>query len=100
MGCFSITRTLFSSAVFGVIFPTVDVYSDVYLMYTTVYFVGDDLQSLGCRACFGRSEDDIYNKRLGPCTMCTTTGGKYSKNGGLSCGFLPSSMKKNARNNR
>ena len=94
MGRFSATRSLLLSAVFGVILPSFDVYSDVYLMHNTLNFVGDDLQSIGCKACFGKSEEEVYSKKVGVCTMCTTQGDNYYNEGGIICGGYISAMKK------
>ena len=47
-----------------VVLPSADVVADVLLMADTYNFVGDDLEIVGCRACFGKSEMDIHNSHF------------------------------------
>ena len=94
MGRFSATRSLLFSAVFGVFSPSLDVYSDTSLMFSTVYYMGDDIYSLGCRACYSMSEEDVYDsKKVGHCSLCASNGDKSPNYGGLYCGRYPSAMK-------
>ena len=52
--------------------PSGDVYSDVYLMYQTWTFQNSDsLEMSGCRACFGKSVEDLFPKKH-ECEKCIT----------------------------
>ena len=75
---------------FGVILPTADVSSDLYLMINTLQFVGDGIGMTGCRACFSKSrgyiheQSPIYNKE---CTVCTSDKDAKGETGFYCAGF-------------
>merc|ERR1711963_371373 len=73
---------------FNMILPSGDVYSDILLMFRTWNFQNtDSLEMSGCRACFGKSEQDLI-PNTDNCQNCIT------KNGFFDCGQYFTSMNK------
>ena len=47
---------------FNIILPSGDVQSDLYLMYQTLTFnLGDSLELEGCKSCFYKTDQEVYN---------------------------------------
>ena len=70
------------------ILPSGDVYSDVALMIQTWTFKNiDSVELIGCRACYGKDEQDLLHSQK-DCTTCIT------KNLGFWCGDFALSLKK------
>ena len=87
MAAFTIVRTFVLTIFFNTILPTGDVYSDIFLMIQTWTFQNtDSLEMVGCRSCFGKSEEDFYTT-VTECDTCLT------KNTYFQCGGHLSSMK-------
>ena len=78
----SVIATFTTSIVFFVILPSLDIGSDIYLMFTTLTFAGNSLFLSGCRSCYFKTIDEVYNVRNGRCTTCLFGDNLY-------CGQLP-----------
>ena len=92
MGWFSVTTTFAMNIMFNIILPTVDIGSDVYLLHNTLTFnLGDSLEMAGCRACFGKTDDDVYKRLVTSCTTCTYGDANV---GSTLCGQVPSVIDK------
>ena len=88
MAVFTIVRIFTLTIFFNTILPTGDVYSDILLMFQTLTFQNtDSLEMIGCRECFGKSEEDLY-PTLNDCETCLT------KNVVFRCGGYFTSMNK------
>ena len=88
MAVFTIVRIFTLTIFFNTVLPTGDVYSDILLMFQTWNFQNtDSLEMLGCRSCFGKSEEDLY-PTLNECETCMT------RNIDFWCGRSLSSMNK------
>ena len=86
MSLFTVIRIFVLTIFFNIILPTGDVYSDILLMSQTRTFQNtDSLEMVGCRACFGKTEKDLYPNERG-CDTCVT------KNTNFLCGSFLSSM--------
>ena len=76
------------SIVFNMMLPTSDVYSDIILMFQTWNFQNtDSLEMSGCRACYGKTEQDLYRNDK-DCGTCIT------ENVNFYCGRYFSSINK------
>ena len=88
MALFTIARIFVLTIFFNMILPTGDVYSDILLMFQTWTFQNtDSLEMVGCRACFGKTEEDLYPTERG-CKTCVT------QNANFACGHNIPSLKK------
>ena len=88
MGLFTVVRIFTLTIFFNTILPTGDVYSDLLLMFQTWNFQNtESIEMTGCRACFGKSEEDLY-PTLNDCETCLT------KNDYFECGGFLSTMNK------
>ena len=88
MAILTVIRIFVLTIFFNTILPTGDVYSDVLLMVETWTFQNtNSLEMVGCRACFGKTEDSLYSSEK-DCETCIT------KNSNFYCGFYIPSMKK------
>ena len=92
MGFLSVAKILLFSAVLGVMMPTFDIYSDGFLGWNTIHFIGENMELLGCQACYGKSEEEVYINNLNnTCGTCHYD--LYRNHGGLLCGAYPNAMK-------
>ena len=76
MALLSVIRIFVMAIFFNMFLPSGDVYSDIYLMYQTWNFENtESLEMFGCKACYGKTEQDLYtsDKR---CETCITKIGK------------------------
>ena len=88
MGLFTVVRIFVLSIFFNTILPTGDVYSDILLIFQTWNFQNtESIEMVGCRSCFGKSEEDLY-PTMNECEMCLT------KNYNFYCGHGFTSMNK------
>ena len=72
MACLTIIRVFVLSILFNMMLPSGDVYSDVFLMFQTWKFQNtDSFEMSGCRACFGKSIEDLRPKE-DKCKKCVT----------------------------
>ena len=61
MGIASVVSTFVMCILFNIFLPTGDVGSDVNLMYLTLTFnLGESLELSGCRACYHKTENEVY----------------------------------------
>ena len=73
---------------FNIILPTGDVYSDIILMIKTWNFRNaESIELIGCRACYGKTEEDLFSSHK-DCSTCIT------KNEEFLCGQYYKSMNK------
>ena len=83
MALITVIRIFTLSIIFNVIVPSGDVYSDIMLMYQTWTFRNSEsLEMSGCRACFGKTDEDLVSRSRNQCNTCITKGqccGKYFK---------------------
>ena len=92
-------NTFLVSLLFGILLPTVDIGSDVYLLYETLTFVGESIAKGGCRVCYGISQEGIetnvpnpHNENASQCNVCITEGpDDYAGSG---CGLYPFALDK------
>lgn len=71
MGFFSVMTTFVMNTIFGIILPLFDVGSDTYLVHKTMNFnLGTSSQLAGCRSCYGKTEDEVYQIRVDGCMTC------------------------------
>ena len=56
--------------IFNVIFPTADVGSDLYLSYNTITFAGHSRTLVGCRACYDKRPNELYEISEPGCKTC------------------------------
>ena len=62
MGVGSVVLTFVMCILFNVLLPTGDIGSDMYLMRNTLMFnLGRSVELSGCKACYYKSEDDVYD---------------------------------------
>ena len=72
MTVLSVIRVFVLTIFFNVLLPSGDVYSDIYLMYQTWTFQNtESLEMFGCKACYGKKEQDLYPSDKG-CETCIT----------------------------
>ena len=78
----------------GVVLPTFDHTSDYWLIHDTYNFQGNGLEMAGCRACYGKLENDIYEKHYSPQSNCNVCVSSAEGNGqsGIYCSASPSSL--------
>ena len=73
MALIRVIRILTLSIFINVIVPSGDVYSDIMLMYQTWTFRNtESLEMSGCRACFGKTDEDLLLRSKGHCIPCIT----------------------------
>ena len=64
MGIASVVSTFVMCILFNIFLPTGDVGSDVNLMYLTLTFnLGESLELSGCRACYQKTENEVYYRK-------------------------------------
>ena len=63
-----------TNLLFGIILPTGDTGSDIYLMHEAMNFkLGSQNTMAGCRACYGKSKEEVYTDVVGECTVCANS---------------------------
>ena len=73
MALITVIRIFALSIIFNVIVPSGDVYSDIMLMYQTWTFRNtESLEMSGCRACFGKTNEDFVSRPRNHCNICIT----------------------------
>ena len=83
----AVIRIFVFTIFFNLILPSGDVYSDIILMYQSWTFqTSDSLELSGCKACYHKTEDDLYTSQ-GDCQTCITQKP-------INCGGLLSAMNK------
>ena len=92
MAICSIVKIFFMSIIFNTLLPSGDVGSDVYLMFNTLTFnLGPGLKLLGCKLCYGKSDNDVYRRRneleKRKCNWCVT-------DRDFACGLYPEIIQK------
>ena len=85
----TVIRIFIISIFSSLILPSGDVYSDIALMIQTWTFqsIENSLEISGCRACYGKNEQDLLFSQKG-CTTCIT------RNTGFVCGEYVLSLKR------
>ena len=64
MGVGSIISTFVMCILFNILLPTGDIGSDLNLMHQTLSFnLGDSIELEGCKSCYFKLENDIYNTK-------------------------------------
>ena len=84
MGCLTIIRLIGMSIIFGLLLPTSDQVSDIYLMIRTYLFAGSTLGIIACKHC-AMDEMRFPLKKEKLCQVCTEENAGR-KDGGLHCG--------------
>ena len=88
MALLSVIRIFVMAIFFNMFLPSGDIYSDIFLMLQTWNFNNiDSLEMSGCRACYGKTEHDLYHFEKA-CKTCVT------KNENFQCGRYVSSINK------
>ena len=85
-----IVFTFFVGICFGVILPTLDVASDLWLMADTLNFVGDGIEMRGCKACFAQSDATFQEHQAisnNDCNICVSDKFNYGHSGIYCFGF-------------
>ena len=89
MGVGSVIATFVTCILFNIILPSGDQGSDVYLMYNVITFkLGVTRELSGCRACYGKTEREIYypNIKINEKNDCN---GVCIQNEYFACGAYP-----------
>ena len=84
MGCLTIIRLIGMSIIFGLMLPSSDQVSDIYLMIRTYLFAGSTLGIIACKHC-AMDEMRFPLKKEKLCQVCTEENAGR-KDGGLHCG--------------
>ena len=88
MALLTVIRIFMLTIFFNAILPTGDVYSDIVLMVRTwTYQNSESLEMAGCKACFGKTEQDLYAHGES-CETCVTQNPLHK------CGGFISTMNK------
>ena len=75
MALITVIRIFTLSIILNVIVPSGDVYSDIMLMYQTWTFRNtESLEMSGCRACFGKIDEDLVSRSRNHCNTCIKKG--------------------------
>ena len=71
MSLLVVVRIFVLTLFFNLFLPSGDVYSDVILMYQTWTFRNtESLEMSGCRACFGKTDEDLVSRSRKHCNVC------------------------------
>ena len=82
MALITVIRIFTLSIIFNVIVPSGDVYSDIMLMYQTWTFRNtESLEMSGCRACFGKTDEDLEFQSKNHCNTCISKKTRYAEGG-------------------